>query len=114
MQTPNPDWQVERSRPTDVRSEDVKLEFRENKAAVTEQIRNIRSVLTQHDARMAEIQKELRATEHIKTNQNQLVIHDARMTRIENEVKSLIKWWVAVTGTISGAIIGAAKLFLGQ
>ena len=114
MQNNIPDLQqLEHSRPTAVRSEDVRLEFRENKATVTEQIMHIRSTLTQHDTRMTEIQKELRATEHIKTNQNQLVVHDARMTRIENEVKSLIKWWVAVTGTISGAIIGAAKLFLG-
>lgn len=120
MQNDNPDWQVERSGSTDVRSEDVRLEFRENKAAVTEQIRNIRSVLVQHDARMTTIEKELRATEHIAANQKQLehhdarmTRHDARMTRIENEIKSIIRWWIGVTGTISGAIIGAAKFLSG-
>ena len=113
MQNDSPDWQVERSGPTDVRSEDIRLEFRENKAAVTEQIGHIRSMLEQQNVRMTEIEKDLKQIALIKTNQDQLARHDARMTRIENEVKSLIKWWVVVTGSISGTIIGAAKLLSG-
>ena len=110
MQHDNPDWQVERSRPTDVRSEDMRLEFHENRAVVTEQISNIRAVLAQYDDRITRIEEGLKPIAHIETVQNQLARHDARMTRIESDWKSLIKWWVGVTGTISGAIIGIAKL----
>ena len=110
MQHDNPDWQVERSEPTDVRSEDVRLEFRENRAVVTEQISNIRDALAQYDARMTRIEESLKPIVHIETLQNQLKLHESRMTRIENDWKSLIKWWIGVTGTISGAIIGIAKL----
>ena len=110
MQNDNPDWQVERSGPKDVRSEDVRLEFRENRAVVTEQINNIREVLAQYDARITRIEEALRPIVHIETVQNQLKLHESRMTRIENDWKSLIKWWIGVTGTISGAIIGIAKL----
>ena len=110
MQNDTPDWQVERSGPTDVRSEDVRLEFRENRAVVNEQISNIKTVLAQYDARMTRIEESLKPIVHIETVQNHLKLHESRMTRIENDWKSLIKWWIGVTGTISGAIIGIAKL----
>ncbi len=103
------DYQEEQSGLTDLNSE-----FLVNRAVVNERIQNIQTLLIQYSERMDRIEHELKAIEHIKTIQDQLKVNDNRMTRIESDWKSLIKWWVAITGTISGAVIGAAKLFFGQ
>ena len=103
------DYQEEQSGLTDLSSE-----FLVNRAVVNERIQNIQTVLMQYSERMDRIENDLKAIEHIRTIQDQLKTNDNRMTRIENDWKSLIKWWVAITGTISGAVIGAAKLFFGQ
>ena len=103
MQNVNPDWQVERSESTDVRSEDVRLEFRENRALVTEQINSIQKQLGQHYDRITQIENDLK----LKANHNELVPHDARMTRIENDLKSFIKLWIGVTVTVTVGLFTA-------
>lgn len=102
------DYQEEQSGLTDLSSE-----FLVNRAVVNERIQNIQNGLIQYSERMDRLESDLKAIEHIKTIQDQLKINDSRMTRIENDWKSLIKWWVAITGTISGAVIGVAKLLSG-
>ena len=108
MQIDPSDYQEEQSGLTDLSSE-----FLVNRAVVNERIKTIQSTLVQHGDRMDQIESELRAIEHIETIQKQLETNDERMTRIENDWKSLIKWWILATGSISGAIIGAAKFFSG-
>lgn len=109
MQIEKSEYQAE---PSDFR--DLGSEFIENRATVREQIKTIQSTLLQYNERITKIEEALKQLVHIETIQNQLTRHDSRMTRIESDWKSLIKWWILATGTISGAIIGAAKLFFGQ
>ena len=104
MQVKSPDWDRQSGGLTDLT--DLNSEFRVNRAVVTEQIKAIQTQLGQNDARMTRIEEDLRE----KANHSELTPRDTRMDRIENDFKSFMKWWIAITLAMFGAVITAAKL----
>ncbi len=104
METPTPSWDRQSGGSIDIT--DLNREFSENRVLVTEQLKNIQIQLGQHYDRITQIENDLKT----KVNHTEFEPRDARMTRIENDLKSFMKWWIAITVTMFGAVITAAKL----